>query len=413
MENENNVMDPVELENAPNSPEATPDISQEETVMVPKTNLFKKLWEGIKWVAKAIVNLVEAGIARVLYGNKAAIQDLQKMSEMIESPIYKEKIEKDKEEKKEEQEKEEHEEEIEKDEVEKEEIEENLNKEVTDEDIKCQEYFDEYIENERPFKDLVESMGFEYENNPDKVGVITLKKTNRELGNTLKVDINLKDFKNLDSNGINKLQILFENKNSKTAFDENHNPKSVHVIDTNELRINVAILSAAMNQLYCGPKNISFEFEAYKQPMKMEITHSEENDFAKIITQDKNECVAFRPEGQKFFWIMKNDKVQETIRDNCLAIEALNAIEEEEIESNKISQIIEESKKISPEVNTWDKQLDKILNDKVKEPQSIDNETQEQEKSFNVEIDEEEFDSEAPTERLDQQEHDFDDDMLR
>ncbi len=330
-----------------------------------KKNIFQRVWGAIKKFVKGVGDLVSAAAVRLIYG-KGAIQDLSKMEEMMMSPISDYKVPKEEKTKEKEAPEKEPEKQVEVKEVVKE------NRELTKLDEKLQSRFNDN-ENKQPFQNLMKSLGFEYENNLDKPGVITIIMKNDDLGKMLKCDMALNDFvkEPLQYDRILKPLIKF---NDIRSFDKDHLPKMDHIINPYELRVKAAILSAGLNQILTSGKETSFEFNAYNQDLKMEITHTEANDYAKIITSNGQEFEVFKPNGPEFFAFNSVEKIQDSLENNMLVIEAEKALAEmqakeaEIAHKQTISYKIEQTEVITnPERNSWDIQFDKILNYGVEE----------------------------------------------
>jgi len=354
-------------------------VSEDMAKQKERKSLLAKIWGLIKHVVKEVASLIASGIARIIYG-KAAVQDIEKMEEMMSSPINKEKVQKEKKEpevkkekevekekavpEKEKEQKQEQKIEKKKDEIVK--VVEDKDREITELDKKCQEFFNKN-ENKQPFQDLIRRLGFEYENNPEKPGVITIVMPNGE-GKAVKCDINLIDIINKPN-----IKLITETLNTANYIlpvhrDEQGKIQSKNFIDKNELLFKTAILSAGLNQIM-GGKETSFEFEAYNQNLKMEITHTETNDYAKIIDEKGKEHEVFKPNGTESFIYNSTERIQESLYSNMMdkeaqkALDEMKAFEEEQARKNSISYKIEQMSSITnPEKNAWDDQFDKILN---------------------------------------------------
>lgn len=351
------------MENNQKDPSVEQKIHEDMAKKKEKKNIFQRVWGAIKKFVKGIGDLVSAAAVRLIYG-KGAIQDLSKMEEMMMSPISDYKAPKEEKTKEKEAPEKEPEKQVEVKEVVKE------NREVTSKDEKLQKIFDHY-ENKQPFQNLIKSLGFDYENNPDKPGVITIIMKNDDLGKMLKCDMALNDFvkEPLQYDSILKPLIKF---NDIRSFDKDHLPKMDHIINPYELRVKAAILSAGLNQIMRGRKETSFEFNAYNQDLKLEITHTEANDYAKIITSNGQEFEVFKPNGPEFFAFNSVEKIQDSLENNMLVIEAEKALAEMQAKEAEIAHKQTISYKIeqaevatNPERNVWDDQFEKILNDGI------------------------------------------------
>ena len=188
-------------------------------------------------------------------------------------------------------------------------------------------------------------------------------------GKAVKCDINLVD---VIKEPINIEQI------NKVLNKGNKYEKDKRILNTEELKSKTAILSAGLNQAMRG-KETSFEFEAYNQKLKMEITHTETNDYAKIIDEKGKEYEVFKPNGTESFIYNNTDRIKESLYKDMMekeaekAMEEMKAFEAEEAKKNSISYKIEQMSSITnPEKNAWDDQFDKILNGESSE-ETIEN----------------------------------------
>ena len=69
-------------------------VSEDMAKQKERKSLLARIWGLIKHVVKEVASLIAGGIARIIYG-KAAVQDIEKMEEMMLSPINKEKVQKE------------------------------------------------------------------------------------------------------------------------------------------------------------------------------------------------------------------------------------------------------------------------------------------------------------------------------